>query len=187
MSSPITIIPEVLQQNRFAQRRFRDLISYRKLLIVVLEAFLVVVSYYLSFLLRFENNPSGVAGQVFFATLPLVLMIKLPVFGYFGLFSGWWRYTGMSDLVDIGWAAAVSSWILLLAELCLRPNSTTLSAGRPGLFSLSVIVIDFGLTILLLGGARFTVRAYTEKAQTYAAEKATLIVGAGQMTWEGCE
>ena len=180
MSSVSTGIPEALRDSVNLTRRIRDLLSYRKLLIIALEALLIVISYYLSFLLRFENNLTGAAGHVLLATLPLVLIVKLSVFGYFGLFSGWWRYAGMSDLLDIGWAATISSWFLFVAELWLRPNSPTLSAGHLGLFSVSVIIIDFGLTILLLGGARFAVRAYTEKAQTYAAQKATLIVGAGE-------
>ena len=180
MSSITTGIPKAISDSATLRRGIRDLLGYRKLLIIALESLLIAISYYLSFVLRFENTLAGAAGQVFFATLPLVLIVKLPVFGYFGLFSGWWRYAGMSDLLDIGWAATISSWLLFVAELWLRPNSPVLSTGHLGLFSVSVIVIDFGLTIFLLGGARFAVRAYTEKAQTYAAQKATLIVGAGE-------
>jgi FlaA1/EpsC-like NDP-sugar epimerase len=44
----------------------------------------------------------------------------------------------------------------------------------------SVLAINLALTVLLVGGSRFAVRAYTEGAQRGAAELNTLIVGAGR-------
>ena len=43
-----------------------------------------------------------------------------------------------------------------------------------------MVLIDLFLTIMVLGGARFAVRAYTERARTYGARRNTLIVGAGE-------
>lgn len=159
----------------------REPLGYRKLLILTVETVLIVVAYYGSFLLRFENAFTPNVRHVFLSTLPLVLAIKLAVFAYFGLFSGWWRYVGMSDLLDISRASATSSCLLFFIEILLRRQTPPPTYwGRTGLFSVSVIVIDFGLTLLLLGGARFAVRAYTEHAQSCAAQKTTLIIGAGQ-------
>ena len=179
MSSAVSTAPHLLQR-AFKPGTLQNLLSYRKPLIVGLEALLIVWSYYASFWLRFENGLNGPAREVFLKTLPLVLGIKLAVFAYFGLFSGWWRYVGISDLLDITRAALASSCLVLLAELLTRPDAPPTTLAPRGVFSLAVIVIDFALTIMLLGGARFAVRAYTEHAQTYGAQKATLIVGAGQ-------
>src|SRR5262249_27376099 len=49
----------------------------------------------------------------------------------------------------------------------------------PAGYPRSVLLLDMALTILATGGARFAVRAYTEGVKSYAAQKRTLIVGAG--------
>ena len=146
------------------------LLSHRKVLILGLEALLVAFSLYASLLLRYDFRLSAEAQTTFLYTLPLVLAVKLLLFSHFGLLQGWWRYTGVGDVLDISRAAAAASCVFFLAEFVLQAH----------LFSLSVIVTDLALTILLLGGARLAVRAYTENVQADAAGKNTLVVGAGQ-------
>ena len=163
------ITPISAQYSReMASRTAGTLLSHRKLLIVLLETFLIIFSYYGSLLLRF--GPSAEARATFLNTLALLLLVKLVLFFYFGLFHGWWRYTGISDLLNISRAAATASCIFFLAEVILRQQ----------MFSVSVVVTDLALTVLLLGGARLAVRAYTENVQSDATGKNTLVVGAGQ-------
>jgi FlaA1/EpsC-like NDP-sugar epimerase len=149
----------------------RDVYVNRKLLILLSQICLIVVTYYLSFLLRFDFAPGSSELQLIIRTLPLVLVVKLFVFYLFGLVRGWWRYVGMSDLADISKAAALSSAILYPFI-----ESAFVHSGYPR----SVLAIDLALTILAMGGARFAVRAYTEHAQTSARRDGAIIVGAGQ-------
>ncbi|MDX6710748.1 MAG: hypothetical protein QOH96_1764, partial [Blastocatellia bacterium] len=129
------------------------------------------MSYYGSFLLRFDFRPEVAYQLQFVRTLPLVVAVELLVFYGFGLLRGWWRYVGMSDALDICKAAFASTAVLyLLIELVLKVD------GYPR----SILAIDLVLTVLLVGGTRFAVRAYTESAQHGAAELNTLIVGAGR-------
>lgn len=146
------------------------LVSHRRVLILGLEALLVAFSLYVSLLLRYDFHLSAQAQTAFLYALPLVLVVKLMLFSRFGLLQGWWRYTGMGDVLDISRAAATASCVFLLAEFVLTPH----------IFSLSVVVTDLALTILLLGGARLAVRAYTENVQADVTGKNTLVVGAGQ-------
>ena len=78
------------------------LLNYRRALIVASQLCLFVVSYYCSFLLRFDFNPSPAYQHLFAWTLPIVLVVEVLVFSVFGLVRGWWRYVGMSDALDIG-------------------------------------------------------------------------------------
>jgi FlaA1/EpsC-like NDP-sugar epimerase len=129
------------------------------------------MSYYGSFLLRFDFRPDATYQSVFVRTLPLVVAVELFVFYAFGLLRGWWRYSGMSDALDICEASFASAVVLFLTiELVLNVD------GYPR----SVLAINLALTVLLVGGSRFAVRAYTEGAQRGAAELNTLIVGAGR-------
>ncbi len=148
-----------------------DLLRYRVALIFVSQIILVALTYYASFLLRLDANLDSNDLAVFWKTLPFVLLIKLVLSYQCGLMHGWWRYVGISDLLDISKASLLSSALIF----CLVEGVLQL----PG-FPRSVVIIDLFLTIMVLGGARFAVRAYTERARASGAERNTLIVGAGE-------
>lgn len=148
-------------------------LKYRFLLIVLSQILLICASYYGSFLLRLDTALDESARASFWETLPLVILVKLIIFYRFGLLRGWWRYVGMTDLVHISLATLSSSSILFgLIEFVWRVR------GYPR----SVILIDMVLSVMMVGGARFVVRAYTERAQKDAGQqqRRTLIVGAGK-------
>src|SRR5579862_258063 len=146
-------------------------LKYRAVLILVSQIVLVALSYYVSFLLRLDASLDSADLAIFWKTLPLVLLIKLVLSYQCGLMHGWWRYVGMSDLLDISKASFLSSVLIFcLVEGVLR---------LPG-YPRSVVIIDLFLTIMVLGGARFAVRAYTERARTDGAQRNTLVVGAGE-------
>lgn len=147
--------------------RFLD---YRKTYILALQACLFAASYYGSFLLRFDFRIDGRYQHLLWTTLPMATAIELVVFSAFGLVRGWWRYVGMSDALDIGRASLTSIACLYVAmEFVVRVQD----------YPRSVLVINLLMTLLLVGGTRFGVRAYTEGVQRSAAELNTLIVGAG--------
>lgn len=149
----------------------RDFHINRKLLILLSQTWLIIVTYYLSFLLRFDFSPEAPERHLLLRTLPFVVLVKLAIFYLFGLVRGWWRYVGMSDLADISKAATLSSAILYPFFESVFANS-----GYPR----SVLAIDLALTILAMGGARFVVRAYTEHAQSSVKREGAIVVGAGQ-------
>ncbi|HEX3355010.1 MAG: polysaccharide biosynthesis protein [Terriglobales bacterium] len=160
-----------VQLKRFTETpSAQSFIKYRKVLILASQIVLIVVSYYASFLLRLDAALTPVQRALFWETLPLILVVKLLAFYRFGLLHGWWRYVGMSDIANIGIASFVSSTVIfLLIELMFHFQ------GYPR----SVIPIDMVLNIMLVGGTRFVVRAYTERAHKYEWQKKTLVVGAG--------
>lgn len=162
---------EVARQTGSRESKMYRFVSHRKVLILTSQAFLLVLSYYTAFLLRFDFNPDASVRLFFWKTVGIVVILKLLFFHAFGLLRGWWRYVGMSDLLDISKATIASSVILLgVVQLGIGPS------GYPR----SVLLLDMALTILATGGARFAVRAYTEGVQHCAAQKNTLIVGAGE-------
>ncbi len=146
------------------------LLRYRRAAIILSQMALLALTYYTSFLLRLDFKLEPPYLDAFLVTLPLVLLTKLLVFSYFRLFSGWWRYVGMSDLLDIIKAAALSAPVIYGGTYWLRGL-----AGLPR----SVFIIDPILTIFAVGGMRFAVRAYYESARLHLIDPNTLIVGAG--------
>ncbi len=145
----------------------------RRALVVALQLLLVAVSYWLAFALRFDFRipPSDLI--TFWTTLAPLLLMRASAFAYYQLYSGWWRYVGMRDLYAL-LKAVLSSSILFAAALVLL--------GRALAFPRSVIAIDAVLTMMMIGGARFTLRALRESRRPRAdgmRKRRVLIIGAG--------
>ena len=154
----------------FSREYMSQFVSHRKLLILLSQAALLMLTYYCAFLLRFDFSLDASARVFFWKTVGVVLILKLVFFYVFGLMRGWWQYVGISDLMDISKASFASTAILTaIVQLGTWP------VGYPR----SVLLLDMALTILFTGGARCAVRAYTDSVQHYAAQRHTLIVGAG--------
>jgi FlaA1/EpsC-like NDP-sugar epimerase len=115
--------------------------------------------------------------------LAFFLVVKLPVFGLFKQYRGWWRYVGISDLLGILRASLVST----LAIVSLWFGAVYIGAVRralpPSMFEISqgVFVADMFGTILLPAGLRIITRLYHEEFRSIegARLKRFLIVGAG--------
>ncbi|MEP6691818.1 MAG: nucleoside-diphosphate sugar epimerase/dehydratase [Gemmatimonadaceae bacterium] len=148
------------------------LFRYRTILLVAVHLALIVVSYSLAFSLRFEWLIPAAYLSAFFATLPLLVGLRLIAFAYFRLYRGWWRYVGMRDLFDLLKAVACST--LLFAAVLVF-------AGRAQGFPRSVLIIDPLITVALIGGSRFALRAMRERRRPSTAPhlRRLLIVGAG--------
>jgi FlaA1/EpsC-like NDP-sugar epimerase len=152
-------------------REFK-IVQYRLVFIVGAQLALATLSLILSFLLRYDIL--GVTTHVddFVRVLPIFLAVKLVVFYFFDLYRGWWRYAGMSDLLDIIKASAVSLVPIYFV--------VTFASGAMG-FSRTIFLIDAILSVALIGGVRFVIRLYTESIAAQAAPtgRNLIIVGAG--------
>jgi FlaA1/EpsC-like NDP-sugar epimerase len=115
--------------------------------------------------------------------LMFFLLIKLPIFGLFKQYRGWWRYVGISDLLGIFGASLVSTFIIVVLWFVLGNMPAIrvyLPAGleRP---AEGVCIADMFATVFMLGGLRIIIRLYFEEFRTAEAGrlKRFLIVGAG--------
>ena len=94
------------------QPKSSGFLKYRSVLIFASQIVLVALTYYVSFLLRLDANLDSADLAIFWKTLPFVLLIKLVLSYQCGLMHGWWRYVGMSDLLDISKASLLSSVLI---------------------------------------------------------------------------
>ena len=116
------------------------LLTYRRPLIVLAHVVAFAVAMLVSFLVA---NHMGFDRDWLVEQYPLLLaaslVVKLAVFGGFGQYRGWWRYVGISDLLDIFTASLVSTIVLMglwYAEAQHRGPSAQSSrgphTGQPG-------------------------------------------------------
>ena len=154
-------------------QRGRLLLRLRRPLIAAVHACLVASAWIGSFAIRLDFTvPDPYRGPML-ATLPVVVLIKLGVFYRYRLFQGWWKYVGLSDLIDIAQATALSTFIVTLVVVGIYGTTD---------FPRAVLLLDMVFTFLSIGGVRFIVRAYTESFRLTAdpLAKRVLVVGAGR-------
>jgi FlaA1/EpsC-like NDP-sugar epimerase len=147
-------------------------LSYRRPIIIGVYLLLWVLSFVGAFMLRFEFAVPASYLQSLWVWLPVLLVLRIAGYGYFGMFRGMWRYTSGHDLVSLAKAATASSALFVLF--------IAFSGYRN--FPRSVLITDWIGNIVLIGGLRFMVRVLRELSARVPGEgerRKVLIVGAG--------
>jgi FlaA1/EpsC-like NDP-sugar epimerase len=160
------------------------LLKFRKPLIVFAHIIVFAASLMLSFLVTSNMMfKTGWLVEQYPLMLVFFIIIKVPLFGLFRQYQGWWRYVGISDLTGIIGSSFISTllivvlWFSSLQIDALRKlmPSAILDVGQ------GVFMADLFGTIFLLAGLRMVIRLYHEEFHTVEAGrlKRFLIVGAG--------
>ncbi len=145
------------------------LLRYRSLFIALFEALLVFVALVLAWLLRFDFSlPDRL---LLFSAAPILIVIRLAAIGRFGLLHGWWRYTGVSDALDILKAITLGSAVFLVfMRFVLGVTS----------FPRSIYVLEAVLSMALLAGVRLFARVLAESVrEDVTSRKKVVLIGAG--------
>ena len=143
-------------------------------LIIILNLCIIIFSLIAAFAIRYDFTLSEVEVQAIKKLLPAVIAIKLVFFWHYGLFSGWWRYVSMTDLISIFKANLfASAAVVAYAALVYRLEH----------ISRSVLILDGFFCFMAVGGVRFFTRILREGRYLipfkHNGEKRFLIAGAG--------
>lgn len=138
------------------------------------DAILFIFALYLSYLLRFEGViPKNELPQ-FFYSLPLFVGIKLLTYYFLQIYRFTWSYVGLYELLKIFKVQTLCS--LLISAIILFLTYEKSFKGFPR----SVLLIDYALSLILVGGFRISKRVYLHsKKYPLTEQKKTLIIGAG--------
>jgi UDP-GlcNAc:undecaprenyl-phosphate GlcNAc-1-phosphate transferase len=134
-----------------------DLSYKRRIFEVMLDLVLVILSYYLSYVLRFGPMSETGAWRVFFRTLPVIVFVKMATFLVMGVYRGIWRYTSVDDLVVFAKAIVISSVTSLLAILF---------AFRFEGVSRTVFIVDAMILLMMVAGSRMAFRLFRQVLPT---------------------
>ena len=138
--------------------------------IVVAHVTIVLVAYLGAMLLCFDLTIPVRYRPLVWQTAPLLVAIRLTLFRRYHLFSGWWHWVGVSDVVDILKSVTMGS-------LCF---ATVLGfVNFPVGFPRSVVLLEWLLAVQLLAGARVTsrlARTVLERRGRLGDRRAVLIV-----------
>jgi len=149
------------------------LMSCRRLGIVIGQLFMVILAYEVSFLIRFEFSIPRDESEILLRTLPLLIFARMAAYYYYKIYSGWWRFVSMEDLINISKAVLLGSIIFLI---------TLVFANRLQGFPRSILLMEPLINLIVTGGVRFLIRFFREYnlKKGSRVKKYALIAGAGK-------
>jgi FlaA1/EpsC-like NDP-sugar epimerase len=122
--------------------------------------------------LRFDGQLGAAEMHVLWSTLVWAVLVKTAVFTWFGIYQSWDSYVSFHDLVSLSKAATLSSVLLAMGDYLFWSDV---------IVPRSVFLLDWGITIVTIGGLRSIGRMLAERelpAFLAAGKTPVLIVGA---------
>ena len=159
----------------------------RSIFFILSDILIIILSLYLSFLLRFEFALAEEYRRLIAIGLPFFIIVKLAFLGLFRVYRITWRHVGINDMCNIVNALIVAQLVLIVLVLVPSPLNLFALIGRffgpvsIG-FPRSIFLIDLGICILLISGLRISKRLYLEivrKKRNLKQGLRTIIIGAG--------
>ncbi len=142
----------------------------RRLALVFADISLIVLCYLAAFVLRFEFE--GALDYVHFikTSLPIIIVVTVPIFIRMGMYRAVWRYASIDSLITTVQAVTISILISVVLIFFLQ----TYRIPR------SIFIIYWLLFLVGTGGIRFSTRIYRHYYALKSKEgRRVLIYGAG--------
>lgn len=149
--------------------------------LIVADLILLLLALILSYFLRFDTFAAWNYFQRWWPVVPVLLIIYPLVFYLFGLYRRMWQYAGSHEVLALIAAATIASAALaILIYAVMRPLKIIYGFSRP------MLIIDWLLNILFLGGVRFSSKIAWDvgtsrkgKLGQGGAPRRILVIGAG--------
>jgi FlaA1/EpsC-like NDP-sugar epimerase len=165
-ASPQTVMSALMLQIRGQARRIVPLL--------LADLLLICGALYGAFLLRFDGQIPAQWLHALRSFLLLAIAIKIPVFYLLGLYRMSWAHVSVRELLSIFIAVSLSSSLLGTSFFLFRDELFT------GAFPRSILILDYVLTLVLLGALRFAKRIHMGLSSGFSRQgRRVLIVGAG--------
>jgi UDP-GlcNAc:undecaprenyl-phosphate/decaprenyl-phosphate GlcNAc-1-phosphate transferase len=144
----------------------------RRIFEVLLDVGLIMLAYWSAYAIKFEAFSQSPAWKLFLRTLPILVVVRLAAFLFFGVYRGIWRYTSIDDFVAFAKAVLAGSIVSMLIILF---------KFRFEGFSRTVFIIDGLVMLMLLAGSRMAFRFFRQflPAAKAGEGRRALIYGAG--------
>jgi len=150
----------------------------RNRFVLIGDIALIIVSVLGSFALRLNVSQLPFYFPAALTMCAVALIVKIPVYYFFGLYRRLWIYASTSELRLITVAVTTAS-VLTSGVMLLLINFSLIQPGMPR----SALGIDWLISLILIGGSRFALRILAEQSNTprnaLREAKRVLIVGAG--------
>ncbi len=159
-------------ENRAVFGFFVTISHKRRIFEIILDSFLIALSYYGAYFLYFGSLEASNTREIFLRTLPILIVVKLGAFLFAGVYRGMWRYTSITDFFTFGKGVALGSVLSVLAIFLIYRTEN---------FSRSVLVMDALILLVALSVSRMAFRFFRQMLPTpqVSGGQRILIFGAG--------
>lgn len=142
----------------------------RRIFEVLLDVGLIILAYWTGYVLSGFSDTAAL--QLFLRTIPIVVVVRLAAFLFFGVYRGIWRYTSIDDFVVFAKAVAAGTVVSMLIILF---------KFRFQGFSRAVFLIDAVMMMMFLAGSRMAFRLFRQLLPSAGSSpgRRALIYGAG--------
>jgi len=138
---------------------------------MVADVFAISASYICAYLLRYEGVFAPGSVDLILDSLPIIIIIKLSAFYWFGLYKGIWQYVGLHDLFNVIKAVTFGCVVSIIALVFMF---------RIEGYSRAVFIIDWFILLISASGVRLAMRMFREYFSfDSAGGKKIFIMGAG--------
>src|SRR5947208_12242753 len=156
--------------------RIESSVALRRAAQATVDACMVAIAYVMAYVLRFDPSVPHRYQVLLVESIGFVVAGKVGIFAFFRLYHRLWRFVDQQDFESI-LKAVITASVVMVAISYAIPSKVALHLPR------GVIALDFLLTLGLVGGIRFLVRAVLERPYrgplTSRGAREVLIVGAG--------
>ncbi|MBP7579263.1 MAG: hypothetical protein KA794_21285, partial [Candidatus Obscuribacter sp.] len=154
-------------------------LRWKRMMQVVSDALLASLSLSFAYVIRFDGHIQQQYLHQLWLVVPPLVALRLISNWRCGLYGRLWRYTGLTEVAEIGVAVLNISALMLI----LRALSLPFLRIEGQQLSYSIIVIDMMLCFFLMTACRVLRRLQTEHAQRkhwrQPVRRRALVVGAG--------
>ncbi|MDO9028579.1 MAG: hypothetical protein Q7U68_06955, partial [Candidatus Roizmanbacteria bacterium] len=178
MKTPVETDLQKHKSGKPAQVPIWSVLRLRNRHFVILDVLLLSLTPALALTLRVNLPWDKNYIQALLAFMVLALVVKLPVFYGFRLYARYWRYASMDEMITIALAAFITSALVTAISWGMQGLGVFGENGLPR----SVPIIDGLLTLLFVGGTRFSLRVaeyLRARSPNGTPSKRVLIAGAG--------
>ncbi|MGI8640498.1 MAG: hypothetical protein ACR2MG_11220 [Pyrinomonadaceae bacterium] len=144
---------ELALQNRASFGFLLNLSHKRRVFEVILDAVLITLAYYSSYLLVFGSFEESANWLLFIKSLPILIVLNLFSFLVVGVYRGIWRYTSIQDFVTFLKGVMLGSILSILAILLLYRFQN---------FSRTVFMVNSLLLFSAIAGSRMAFRFFRQ-------------------------
>jgi FlaA1/EpsC-like NDP-sugar epimerase len=162
-----------------AIEKFKRITVFKRMtFFFISDILLIVLSMHAAFWLRFDNQIPVQFKKYLLEYSLLSLAIKLLMLAVYKQYSFSWRFYSLHELMDLFRALFLSSIFIVMTMFFFKPF------GPFREFPRSILLLDFLITLGLIGGLRIAKRVFSESRfrthQKRPGQKRILIIGAGQ-------
>ncbi len=151
---------------------FKFNLSKRRLVVFLLDVFLIGFAFVSAFLLRFDLSIPQEFHLVFWQGFAAVMLVKPPVLLISGHYQNIWRYASLQDGIEILKVVTTSSVLAVFVLMYYRHFAP---------YPRSIFLLDWFLLFAMMSASRLFFRIYRENVlrSKHSEGPRTLVIGAG--------